>query len=99
MPARRQRARLSLTVADDARDEQVTVVESSAVRVRERVAQLTAFVNRSWRLRRDVTRNAAWKRELAKELPEAGLVLRDVRVHLAVGSIEVRVGHEAGTPV
>ena len=68
MPARRERAGLGLAVADDARDEQVGVVERRPERVRERVAELAALVDRAGRLRRGVARDAARERELAEEL-------------------------------
>ena len=54
VPARRERSGLGLAVADHAGDEQVGVVERRAVRVRERVAELAALVDRAGRLRRDV---------------------------------------------
>ena len=44
MPARRQRARLGLTVANDAANEQVGVVEGGPVGVRQRVPQLATLV-------------------------------------------------------
>ena len=47
VPARRERPRLGLAVADDAQDEQVGVVERGAERVRERVAELAALVDRA----------------------------------------------------
>ena len=59
MPARGQRPGFGLAVADDAGDDQIGIVERRAVRVRERVSELAAFVDRSRRLRRDMARNAA----------------------------------------
>src|SRR5262249_49747576 len=47
VPAGREGAGLGLAVADDARDDQVRVVEGGAVRVRQRVAELTALVDRA----------------------------------------------------
>ncbi len=91
VPAGRQRAGLRLAVSDDAEDGEVRVVESRAVGVKERVAQLAAFVYGSGRLGCDVARDAAWKRELPEELPHAGGVCGDVRVDLAVGAFEVRI--------
>ena len=78
MPARRERPGLGLAVADDARDEQVGVVEGGAVGVRERVAELAALVDRAGRLGRDVARDPARERELAEELAQPVLV-RDRR--------------------
>src|SRR5436190_23472905 len=82
MPARRERTALRLAVADDARSDEIAVVEHRAVRVRDRVSELASFVNRSGRLRRDVARNAARKRELLEELLQPVRIRRDVRVEL-----------------
>jgi hypothetical protein len=59
VPARREWARLRLAVADDARDEQIGVVERGAEGVRERVAELAALVDRSGRLGGDMRRDPA----------------------------------------
>ena len=95
MPAGRQRAGLGLAVADHAGDDQVRIVEGRAVGVRERIAQLAALVDRARRLGRDVAGNAAGKRELREQPLHPLFVLRDVRIHLAVGALEIRVGHQA----
>ena len=58
MPACRQGPGLRLSIADDAEHSQLGVVERSAVRVDQRVAQLAAFVDGTRRLRRVVTRHA-----------------------------------------
>ena len=99
MPARREWTGLSLPVADDARNDQVGIVEGGAVGVRERVAQLSAFVNRPRCFRRHVAGNPRRKRELRKEPLQSNLVPRDVGVHLAVGTLEICVGHERRTAV
>ncbi len=95
VPARRQRPCLGLAVADDAGNHQVRIVERGAERVRERVAELAAFVDRPRRLGSDVARDPAGEGELPEELAQAVLVQRHVRVALRVGALEVRVGHEA----
>ena len=61
VPARRQRARLRLTVADHAADDEIWIVERGAVRVRQRVAELATFVDRARCFRRRVARDAAGK--------------------------------------
>ena len=99
MPARGERARLGFAVADDADDEQVRVVERGAVGVDERVAELAALVDRSRRLGCHVARDAAREGELAKQPPQALLVVPDVGVHLAVGPFEVRVRDEGRSAV
>ena len=95
MPARRQRAGLGLAVADDARDQQLGVVERRSERVGERVAELAAFVDRAGGLRGGVAGDAARERELAEEPPQAFLVPADLRVELAVSAFEVRVRDDA----
>ena len=95
MPAGRERSRLGLAVADDARDEQVGVVECRAERVRKRIAELAAFVDRAGRLGCDVTRDPSGERELSKEPAQAFLVPADLRVDLAVRSFEVRARDES----
>ena len=99
VPARRQRPRLRLAVADDAGDDQVGIVEGGAVRVRDGVAELAALVHRPGGLRRHVAGNAAREGELGEQALHALLVLGDVRVHLAVGAFEVGVGDQAGSAV
>ena len=64
--------------------------KTAPVRVHERVSELAAFVDRARRGRSCMARDAARKRELAKELAQAVLVARDVRVELGVGPLEVR---------
>ena len=79
MPARRERARLGLAVADDARDDEIGIVERGAERVPDRVAELAAFVDRARRLRRDVARHAARERELPEQPLHPLGVARDRR--------------------
>ena len=80
VPARGERTRLRLAVTDDARDDQIGVVERGAERVTDRVAELATFVNRARRLRCDVARYATRKRELAEQSLHAFAVARDRRV-------------------
>ena len=67
MPARRQRPRLGLAVADDAADDEIGVVEGRAIGMGQRVAELAAFVDGAGRLGRGMARDAAGKRELAEQ--------------------------------
>ena len=94
VPAGRERARLGLAVADDAGDEQLGIVEGSAVRVRERVAEFAALVDRARCLGRDVARDPAGEGELTEELVQPLLVHAHARIDLAVGALEVRVRDE-----
>ena len=94
MPARRQRPRLGLAVADHAADEQIGIVEGGAVGVCDRVAELAALVDRAGHLGRDMARYATREGELAKERGHAFLVLADVWVKAGVGAFEVGVGDQ-----
>src|SRR5579862_896860 len=67
--------------------------------MRKRVAELATLMDRAGRLRRDVTRDAARERELAKQLAQSDLVVSDVRIDLAVGPFEERVRDEARAAV
>src|SRR3954469_15367237 len=88
MPARRERTCFGFAVADDACGNEIGSVEDRAVRVYERVSELAAFVNRSRRFRRGMTRNPTRKRELLEQLPHPLGIRRDVRIHLAVRPFE-----------
>ena len=99
VPARRERAGLRFPVSDDARDEQIGIVEGGAEGVRKRVAELPALVDRAWSLGRDVARDPARERELAEQLPQAVLAVTDRRVDLGIRSFEVRVRNEPRTTV
>ena len=92
VPARSERPRLRLAVADDAGDQQLRVVERGAEGVHERVAELAALVDRARRLGRGVAGDAAREGELAEQLAQSLLAVADVRVELAVRPLEVGVG-------
>ena len=99
VPARRERPRLRLAVADHAGDQQVGVVEGSAVGVAERVAELAALVDRAGRLGCDVAGNATRERELTEQLLHALGVAGDRRPELGVGALEPGAGAQGGTAV
>ena len=91
VPARGERPGLGLAVADRAHHDQAGVVERRAVRVRERVAQLPALVDRAGGLRRHVAGHPAGERELAEQGPHAVRVAGDAPVHLAVAALQPAV--------
>jgi hypothetical protein len=99
MPARGQRTGLGLTVPDHAHHQQVGIVECRSECVDQRVAEFPALVDRTGCLRCDVTGNSAWEGELAKERTNAILVPSDGRVDLAVGAVQIGVGHQPRTAV
>src|SRR6516225_3482456 len=89
MPARCQRSGLRFTVADDAGNDKIRVVEGGSVGMRECVTKFAAFVDRAGRLRRHMARDPARERELGEQAFHALFVDRDVRIDLAVGALEV----------
>ena len=64
VPARRQRTRLRLAIADDAGDDQIRIVVGGPIGVREGVAEFAALVNGAGGLRRHMARNPAGEGEL-----------------------------------
>ena len=94
MPGRRERARLGLAVAHDAGDRQAWVVEGRTEGVRQGIAEFPALVDRAGQFGRGVARDAAWERELPEQSAHPLRVARHVRIDLAVGALQVLVGHE-----
>ena len=99
MPGGGQRPGLGLAVADDARNDQVRVVERGPVGVRDRIAELSTLVDRPGRLRCRVAGNSIRKRELLEQLLHPLGVLGDVRIELAVGPLEVGMSNQTGPAV
>src|SRR5262249_59417241 len=97
MPACRQRSSFRLAIADDAGNDQIGIVESCSVGVRDGIAEFAALVYRTGCLRRDVAGDAAGKRELGEQALHALFIARDVRINLTVGSLEVGVRDQTGT--
>ena len=87
--------RLRLAVADDAGDDQIRVVEGGPIRVDQRIAQLSAFMNRARSLGRDVTRNSVRPRELAKEPLQSVAAALDRRIVLGVRPFQIALRHDA----
>ena len=94
MPCRRKRAGLRLAVADDGRRDEAGVIEHGAECVRERIAELTAFVDGTGRLGRDVRGNAAREGELLAQPRHALFVFGDVGIDFAVGAFQIGIGDE-----
>ncbi len=99
MPGGGQRPGFRFTVADDASHQQVRVVEGRPIGVGEGVAEFSALVNRARRLRGHMAGDAAGERELPEQSAHPLAVAGDVRIDLAVGALQPRVGHHAGAPV
>src|SRR5262249_60174009 len=99
MPTRGQGAGFRFAVADDTGNYQIRVVEGRSVGVRESVAELAAFVNRTGRLRCNVARDTAGERELGEEAFHAFFIGRNVRIDLAVRPLKVSVCDQTGAAV
>src|SRR5262245_2286859 len=80
VPARGQRPGLCLSSSDDAGNDQVRVVERSAIGMAQGVAEFSAFVDAAGSLGSNVTGDAAREAELLEQLLHAFYVLADVRV-------------------
>ncbi len=59
VPGRGQRSGFGFAVTHDANDNQVGMIESDAIGVREAVAEFSAFMQRTGQFRRTVAANAA----------------------------------------
>ncbi len=99
MPRRGERPRLRFSVADDACDDRVGVVERHAIGVGEAVAELTAFVNRPRCFGRHVAPDVTGERELLEEFTEPLLVLALVGIDLGIGPFEVSRPQHTRRPV
>src|SRR5262249_52794709 len=99
MPARRQRARLSLAIAHDTADQEVRIIKSGTIGVRDRVSELAALMNGPRSFGGNVARDAARKRKLPEELLHSFFRRADIGIKLAIRSLEVRVRHQPGTSV
>ncbi len=95
MPGSRKRTGLGLAIADDAGHDQVGIVKYRAISVGQRIAELPAFMNRSWRLGGGMARDSAREGELAEQPAHPSLVLRDIRIELAISAFEPSVGDHA----
>src|SRR5579875_2232359 len=94
MPARGQRSGLCFAVSDNARDDQIRVVERGAIGMREGVTELAALMHRTRRLRCHVAGNSPGKRELGKEAFHAFSIAGNVRVNLAIRALKISVRNQ-----
>ncbi len=99
LPRTFERSGFSLAVTDDTRDEQIRIVEDGAERVHQRIAELTALVDRTGRRRAHVARHTARRRELPEEAPHPPPVLCDLVVYLGVRAFEPHVREHRRTAV
>ena len=89
VPGGGQRARLRLAVAHHTGGNQVRVIEHGAKGMGQRIAQLTALVDRARGIRGHMGLDAAGEGELLEQTLQALLVLTDIGVDLTIGAVEV----------
>ena len=99
VPGGGERAGLGFAVADAAGDDEVGVVEGRAEGVRERVAELAAFVDGAGSFGRAVAADAAGEGEVAEEREHALGILTALGVDLGVVAFEIAVGERGGRAV
>src|SRR5580704_8746653 len=92
MPGGGKRTGFSLAVSYSDGNDYVRIVESGSVPMREGIAQLAAFVNRTGCFRRAVRANPAGKRKLLEELEQASFVTTLVGIDLGIVALKVAVG-------
>ena len=78
-------------------DDQIGIVERRAIGVHQRITELAAFMDRSGRLRRDVTGDAVGPGELAEQPLQAVPAALDIRIALRIGPFEIAVRHQPRT--
>src|ERR1700689_3520790 len=91
MPRGRERPSLRLAVSHHDSDNEIRVIERRAVAVRNRIAELTAFMNRAGRFRRAVRTDSTRKRKLPEKLEKPSFVAALIRIDLRVVAFEIAV--------
>src|ERR1700722_16161894 len=99
MPTGGERAGLGFTIADNAANKQIGIIEGGAKGVRDRVAQFASFMNRARGLRSCVAWDASRKRKLLEQSVQTFLGLRNMRVKLAIGTLQKCIGHHPRSSV
>src|SRR5690348_2496260 len=99
MPACGQWSGFGFSIANNAGDDQVWIIEGRAVRMHKRVAKFAAFVDRSRRFRSNVAGNTVGPAELTEEALDAVAILLNVRIDLGVGAFKIGVRDEPGPAV
>src|SRR5580692_6512780 len=92
MPGGGERTGFGLSVSYGDGHDEVGIVESGPVRMRDGIAQLATFVDRTGCFRRAVRTDPARKRKLPEELEQASLVTTLVGINLGIVAFKVAVG-------
>src|SRR5579859_3291617 len=99
VPTRRTGSGFGFAVADDAGNDQIGIVEGSAIGVQQRISELSAFMDGAGSFRRNVAGNAVRPRKLLEQTLHPILVLLDVGIDLGVRAFEICVCDKAGSAV
>src|SRR5207248_2247282 len=91
MPGTGRRTGLRLAVAHDARDDQIGVVESGAERRGERVAELTALVDRARNNGSEVAGEAAGPREVVNQPGQPLAVARELGLDVLQAAVDPKI--------
>jgi hypothetical protein len=75
VPGCRQRPGLCFTIANNTGGDEIGIIEHGAISMRQRIAQLSAFMDRARSIRSGVAWYAAGKGELLEKPAYSGLIL------------------------
>ena len=97
-PTSRQRTGFSFPVTDDSRRDHFRIVEDSAGRVRKRIAEFAALMDRAGCFRCRMGSDPAGEGELFVEFRQAFQILGDVRIDFRIGTVQIGVrNHDLAT--
>src|SRR3984957_9973632 len=99
MPTGSKRAGFGFSVANDATDNQIRVVEGGAIGMGQRITEFAALMNRPRSFRRDMAWNAVRPGKLTEQPLQSVPAPLDRRIMLRVGAFEIAVRHDAGAAV
>src|ERR1700686_1798334 len=99
MPGGCQWTGLSLAVSHRDGDDEVRIVESCSVGVRDRVPKLATFMNRPWRFRGAVRADPSRKGKLLKEFEHTRFVTALIRIDFGIMPFQIAVGESGGRAV
>src|SRR5882762_3269635 len=94
-----ERTGFRFAVADDTRHQQRGIVEGCTKRVRKRVAELAAFMDRSRHVRTCVTWYTTRRRELPEQAAHPLFVLSDRRIEFRIRPFQVGLRDQRRTSV
>src|SRR6202041_4205063 len=96
MPGGCKRTGLRLAIAHGDGDNEIGIIERRSISMRDGVAKLAAFVNRTRRFWGAVRSDSSGKRELPEKLEQARFVATLVGIDLGVVAFEIAIGKCGG---